>query len=52
MPYGKFAGAIYYADTPGAGASNLKSLDWKQLPKPFYPFDLPEDYRPGEATVW
>ena len=39
-PYGKFAGQICYADTPGAGAANLKRFDWKNLPKGLYPFDL------------
>ena len=38
-PYSKFAGHICYADTPGAGASNLKQFDWKNIPKGMYPFD-------------
>ena len=37
--YSKFAGHICYADTPGAGASNLKQFDWKNIPKGMYPFD-------------
>jgi len=37
-PYGKFTDLIYYADTPGAGASNLKQLQWKNLPEGLYPF--------------
>lgn len=37
-PYGKFTDLIYYADTPGAGASNLKQLRWKNLPEGIYPF--------------
>ena len=30
---------ICYADTPGAGASNLKQFKWKNLPEGIYPFD-------------
>ena len=52
VPYGAFAGRICYADTPGAGASDLKRFRWNALPKGFYPFDLPDGYRPGEAKVW
>ncbi|MBE5869111.1 MAG: M81 family metallopeptidase [Lachnospiraceae bacterium] len=49
--YGKFAGRICFADTPGAGASNLKSFRWKNLPAGFYPYDLPEDYQPSPAKI-
>ena len=52
VPYGVFAGEICYADTPGAGASNLKLFDWKNLPKNLYPFDLPEDYQVEPAKLW
>ena len=38
-PYSKFAGYICYADTPGAGASNLKLFEWKNIPVGMYPFD-------------
>ena len=27
------------ADSPGAGASNLKQFEWKNIPKGIYPFD-------------
>ena len=43
LPYGKFTDLIYCADTPGAGASNLLQLQWKNLPKGLYPFDAPQD---------
>lgn len=43
---------IYVADTPGAGASNLKGFEWKKIPKGTYPFDLPSEYQPGEARLW
>lgn len=43
LPYGKFTDLIYCADTLGAGASNLKQLQWKNLPKGLYPFDAPQD---------
>ena len=51
LPYSDFAGEICAADTPGAGASNLKGMDWKNLPKNFYPFDLEEGYTPEAATI-
>lgn len=37
--YGQFAGAVYFADTPGAGASNLRLFDWKHIPEGIYPFN-------------
>lgn len=51
VPYSAFAGAIYNADTPGAGTANLKRLVWRKLPKNFYPFDLAEDFVPAPATI-
>ena len=50
--YTPFAGEIYYADTPGVCASNLKYFDWHNLPKNLYPFDLPADYTPEKAKIW
>ena len=52
VPYSAFADDFCYADTPGAGASNLEYFDWKNLPKGFYPFDLPEDYELKKARIW
>lgn len=51
VPYSAFAGAMYNADTPGAGTSNLKRLVWRKLPKNFYPFDLDADFTPAPATI-
>ncbi len=51
VPYGAFAGTVYFADTPGAGAPNLKKLSWKNLPAGFYPFDLPPDYKAEKAVI-
>ena len=51
VPYSAFAGEIVFADTPGAGAANLKRFHWKNLPKNFYPFDLAEDYQIAPATI-
>ena len=51
VPYGPIAGEICFADTPGAGAANLKRFHWEKLPKNFYPFDLAEEYRPAPATI-
>lgn len=50
--YCDFSGEICYADTPGAGAANLKRFNWKHLPKGMYPFDLPEGYVPAPAEIW
>ena len=43
---------IYVADTPGAGASNLRLFQWEKLPSSLYPFDLPKNYTPEKATLW
>ena len=51
IPYEPMAAEICYADTPGAGASNLHLFHWKHLPHPFFPFDLPEDYVPEKAGI-
>ncbi|MEA4964905.1 MAG: M81 family metallopeptidase [Oscillospiraceae bacterium] len=51
VPYGSFASEFCFADTPGAGAANLKRFDWKYLPKNFYPFDLAPDYQPAPARL-
>lgn len=52
VPYGKFAGEVCYADTPGVGAPNLHYFKWEHLPKGFYPYDLPEDYQVADASVY
>ncbi len=51
-PYSVISDLIYIADTPGAGASNLKLFQWENLPKGLYPFDLPEGYEPEKARIW
>ncbi len=52
VPYSAISDLIYVADTPGAGASNLKLFQWENLPAGLYPFDLPENYTPEKATLW
>ncbi len=52
VPYSAISDLIYNADTPGAGAANLKLFNWKKLPKGIYPLDLPEDYRPVAAKLF
>lgn len=52
VPYSKFAGQICYADTPGAGASNLKRFQWNKLPKNIYPFGLSDNYQLEKAKVY
>ena len=44
VPYAPISDLIYVADTPGAGASNLRLLTFHKLPKGTYPFDLPADF--------
>ena len=51
VPYSAFATEFCFADTPGAGAANLKRFDWKHLPKHFYPFDLDPAYQPEPAIL-
>ena len=50
VPYGKITDLIYVADAPGAGASNLKLLQWNNLPEGLYPFV--KDVTPESAKVW
>ena len=49
--YANISDLIYVADTPGAGASNLKQFKWHHIPKGLYPFDLPADFRVQNASV-
>ena len=48
--YKTISDLIYVADTPGAGASNLKRCQWEQLDQNVYPFVEP-DFTPA-AKVW
>ena len=50
LPYGKISDLIYCADTPGAGAANLKRFTWEKLPEGMYPFV--EDVAPQPARLW
>ena len=50
LPYGKFTDLMYCADTLGAGANNLKLLQWEKLPNGLYPFM--DDICPEEAKIW
>ncbi len=45
VDYGPFAAQIMLVDAPGATSSNLKSFNWRKLPRPFYPFDEIDDWR-------
>ena len=49
-PYSSISDLVYFADTAGAGASNLKSLTWEKLPDGLYPFD--EVPFPDKAELW
>lgn len=50
LPYSKISDLIYCADTPGAGAANLKRFSWKKLPAGMYPFA--EEISPEAAKIW
>ena len=52
VPYSKFTDLFCFADTPGAGAANLKLFHWEHLPKGMYPFDLPSEQQIFEAAIW
>ena len=49
LPYSKISDLIYCADTPGAGAANLKQFVWEKLPEGTYPFA--EDVQPEPAEI-
>lgn len=37
--YEKLTGRIYILDTPGASTANLRSLPFRHIPRPMYPFE-------------
>ena len=49
-PYSCISDLVYFADTPGAGASNLQGMTWENLPKGLYPFE--EAAFPENAEIW
>ena len=52
VPYSTISDLIFVADTPGAGASNLKPMPWENLRSGIYPIDLPDGYEPEKAKLW
>lgn len=50
LPYSKISDLIYCADTPGAGAANLKQFKWNKLPEGMYPFQ--ENITPEPAMLY
>lgn len=50
LPYGMISDLIYCADTPGAGAADLKKMQWNNLPDGMYPFT--DNVKPAEAKIW
>ena len=49
-PYSYISDLVYFADTPGAGASNLKAMAWEKIPAGMYPFA--EVACPDKAELW
>ena len=45
VEYEPFAADVFLVDAPGVTSSNLKSFTWRNLPRPFYPFDDIDDWR-------
>ena len=50
LPYGMISDLIYCADTPGAGAADLKKMQWNSLPEGLYPFT--DNVKPEKAKIW
>ncbi len=42
---------MYTVDTPGASSSNLLSLDFVNIPRPIYPYDILSGYRADKAVI-
>ena len=45
VDYEPFAAQVIWVDAPGVTSSNLKSFNWQNLRRPFYPFDEIDDWR-------
>lgn len=53
LPFSAFASCFCTVDVPGCvGVSDLKSLPYHRIPRPFYPFDEMDDYTVGEAVCY
>ena len=42
---------VIRVDTPGPGQSDVAGLPWKRIPRPVYPLDPIDDWRPFDAGV-
>lgn len=53
LPFSAFASVMCTVDVPGCvGVSDLKSLPFKKIPRPFYPFDEMDGYKVGKAICY
>lgn len=53
LPFSAFASVMCTVDVPGCvGVSDLKSLPFKKIPRPFYPFDEMDGYQVGKAICY
>lgn len=53
LPFSAFASCFCTVDVPGCvGVSDLKSLPYRRIPRPFYPFDEMDGYTVGEAVCY
>ena len=43
--YESFAADVIWVDAPGPTSSNLETFNWRNLPRPIYPFDDIADWR-------
>jgi len=44
VDYSPFAAAILLVDTPGISSANLRTLNYRRLPRPIHPLDATEWY--------
>ncbi len=42
---------VIRADTPGPGQSDVHALPWKRIPRPVYPLDPVDDWRPFDRRI-
>ncbi len=53
LPFSAFADQMYTVDVPGCvGISDLQSLPFTHIPRPFYPFDALKGYQVEKARMY
>lgn len=49
--FAPMASQIIRADTPGPGQSDVFTLPWRRIPRPVYPLDRVDGWRPFDARI-